>query len=80
MTWDGKERREGMSNDWIERDRLLSEVHSDVKHIVQWAKEHHEDDDRRFKIVGDRVSWIEKIAYTGLGGISLLIIILKMVK
>jgi len=80
MTWDGKERRKKMTNDWIERDRLLSEVHSDMKHMLAWAKEHNEDDDKRFKIVGDRVTWIEKMVYTGMGGISLLIIVLRIIK
>lgn len=78
MTWDRVERRK-MEKDWIERDRLLSEVHSDVRHMVAWSKEHDEDDDKRFKIVGDRVSWIEKTVYIGIGGLSLLMVVLKLV-
>jgi hypothetical protein len=79
MTWDGEERRRGVSNDWIERDRLLSEVHSDMKHMLAWAKEHNDDDNTRFKIVGDRVTGIEKMVWGAVGGLGLLTIILKFI-
>jgi len=76
--WSGKERRK-LSNDWIERDRLLSEVHTDMKHLVEWAKSHDKSDNEKFKVIGDRVSWIEKVAYTGIGGIVVLNVVLKLI-
>ena len=76
-TWDGRERRK-MDRDWVERDRLLSEVHSDVKHMVEWAKTHDSSDNNRFKTINDRVSVIEKVAYAGIGGLAMLNIFLKI--
>jgi len=77
--WDGRTERRKMSEDWIERDRLLSEVHSDMKHLLEWAKTHDNSDNTRFKAIGDRVSWVEKIAYVGIGGLAVLNIFLKLV-
>lgn len=76
--WDGVERRK-VDKDWIERDRLLSEVHSDIKHMVVWAKEHTEEDNKRFGMVDKRVNWLEKTMWLGIGGLSLLIIIVKLI-
>lgn len=77
--WDGKERR-GVSNDWIERDRLLSEVHSDCKHIVQWAKDHTSDDEKRFEKVNKDIDNGKKIVYGGLGAFALIEFIMKFLK
>jgi hypothetical protein len=68
-----------MDRDWVERDRLLSEVHSDVKHMVEWAKSHDQSDNNRFKAIGERVSWVEKVAYLGIGGLAVLNIVLKVI-
>lgn len=68
-----------MDRDWLERDRMLSEIHSDVKHITEWARKHDQSDNDKFKSIGDRVSWIEKMAYGGIGGLALLNIILKVI-
>ena len=68
-----------MNNDWIERDRLLSEVHADMKHLVEWAKSHDKSDNEKFKLIGDRVTWIEKVAYTGIGGLVVLNVFLKLI-
>lgn len=76
--WDGTERRK-MDRDWIERDRLLSETHSDVRHLVMWSKEHTDDDNKRFKLMADRILWIEKTVYTAVGAVSLLMIVLKLI-
>lgn len=78
MTWDGKERR-GMDKDWLERDRILSEVHSDVKHLVDWCKSHEYSDNERFKLANIRIGWIEKVAYVGIGGLGVLSVILKLI-
>ena len=77
--WSGKERRQ-LNNDWIERDRLLSEVHTDMKHLVEWAKTHDRSDNEKFKVIGDRVSWIEKVAYTGIGGLAVLHVLFRLIK
>jgi hypothetical protein len=64
--WDGKERRL-MNQDQINRDRLLSEVHSDIKHLLKWADEHTKDDEKRFKEVDTRMKMAEKVIYGALG-------------
>jgi len=76
--WDGNERR-AMDKDWLERDRMLSEIHTNMKHMTEWAKSHDQSDNDRFKIANSRVAWIEKIAYMGIGGLAVLQIILKVV-
>ena len=76
--WDGKERR-NLDRDWVERDRLLTEVHSDMKHLVDWAKSHDKSDNDRFKVANTRISWIEKVAYLGIGGLGVLSVILKLI-
>jgi len=77
--WDGKERR-NMESDWLSRDRMLSEIHSDVKHLSNWAREHDQSDNNRFEMVNKRVSWIEKVAYMGIGGLAILNILIKLIK
>lgn len=66
MEWDGKERR-AMNQDQVNRDRLLSEVHSDIKHLLKWADEHTKEDQERFKEVESRIKVGEKIVYGALG-------------
>ena len=79
MEWNGEERR-NMERDWVERDRLLTEVHSDMRHLVEWAKTHDKSDNDRFLLVNTKVSWVEKIAYMGIGGLGILSIVLKLIK
>lgn len=67
LNWDGKERRQRMSQDQIERDRLLTEVHSDIKHIVTWSKKHDVDDDTRFEKLDGRLKWAERMCYGAIG-------------
>ena len=76
--WDEKDRR-SMNQDQIERDRLLTEVHANMLHIVDWTKRHEEYDNQRFLIANSRISWVEKITYIGIGGLGVLSIILKMI-
>ena len=77
--WNGIERRK-LDRDWVERDRLLTEVHSDVKHMVEWSKSHDQSDNDRFKIANARISWVEKIAYLGIGGLAMLQILIRIFK
>jgi hypothetical protein len=65
--WDRKERRVSMNQDQIDRDRLLSEVHANTKHIVTWAEKHDADDTGRFEKMDDRIRWTEKVLYGALG-------------
>ena len=76
MVWDGTERRH------VElelRDKII-ETHTDVKHLVEWAKTHDKSDNDRFEAAFKRITWVEKTAYLGIGGLSVLSIILKMIK
>lgn len=56
-----------MDRDWVERDRLLTEVHSNVSHLVTWAKEHTAEDDTRFKEVKADIELGKKVLYGALG-------------
>jgi len=77
--WDGSERRKNVDKDWLERDRMLSEIHTDMKHLTDWAKSHDQSDNNRFQIVEKRITWIEKTVWVGIGGLSLIMIVLKLV-
>lgn len=85
MAWDGKDRREGQ--DWIERDRLLSEVHSDIKHVIEWTKTHTKmDDDRhgdnlnKFDKINASVAFHSKIIYGALGIVGFIEVVSKFLK
>lgn len=77
--WDGIERR-GMDRDWVERDRMLTEVHSDMKHMVRWAEDHTKDDDTRFAVVTKDIDAGKKIVWSGIGIIITLEVMLKFFK
>lgn len=77
--WDGIERR-AVDRDWVERDRLLSEVHSDVKHIAEWAKKHDEDDTKRFALINKEIESGKKVLWGGVGIIAFLELFSKFFK
>lgn len=79
MAWDGEERR-SLDKDWVERDRLLSEVHANVGHLVDWAKTHDKEDKDRFGLANARISWLEKVVYLGIGGLAMLNILVSIIK
>lgn len=87
MVWDGIERRkgdrrkmgQGVDRDWLERDRLITEIHGHTLHMMEWAKKHDESDTARFKLVNDKVSVVERIAYLGIGGLAVLNVLLVIV-
>ena len=54
----GDEDRRGMNKDWIERDRLLSKIDSNVDQIVLWSKTHETKDDATFKEIKKRIFWL----------------------
>ena len=72
MTWDGKEERRKMSDDWIKRDRILSEVHADVKHLIVKLEDHVKQDDKIQGEIKRDLMFHQKIVY-GLVGVFLFI-------
>lgn len=54
-----------MNQDQIERDRMLTEVHTNMDHLVQWTKTHDLADDTRFREINKKLFW---------GAIALLIV------
>ena len=78
MAWDGKDRRH-MNQDQIDRDRMLTEVHTDVRHIVLWSKAHDEKDDDRFDSIQKKVDWTMKICYMGIGALAVINTLLKFI-
>ena len=77
--YEGDDRRK-MNSDWIERDRLLSEVHSDVKHIAEWAKKHDGEDIFRFAIVTKEIEVGKKVLWGGIGIMAFIEIVTKFFK
>ena len=69
-----------MNQDQVERDRLLTEVHADVKHIVDWSKKHDLNDDARFKKITDEVDWIRRIIYGCVGVFIFVEFMVKVIK
>ena len=51
MSWDGKTERRTMSRDWIERDRLLSEIHANTRDLPKKLEDHQAWDNKRFFIL-----------------------------
>ena len=64
--WDGKERRH-MTPGEVERDRLLTEVHSDIKHLVKSFDNHLVEDQSNFKSIREGQKFLERIVYGALG-------------
>ena len=77
MPWDGKENRKLMNQDQIDRDRLLTEVHANVKQIVVWAEKHDKLDTERFSEVKKQIGWMQKVLFMGLGAWTFFITLLK---
>ena len=69
-----------MNQDQIERDRLLTEVHTNVKNMVEWSKKHDIHDDQRFVKVDSDIEWLKRLAGIGIGAILTINIILKLIK
>lgn len=46
-----------MSDEYQNRDHLLGEIHSDVKNIAGWCKDHKNDDERRFKEINSKLMY-----------------------
>jgi len=79
MDYEGQERRK-VDRDWLERDRMLSEIHTDVKYVMKWIDEHDRADDKRFDKISGRISIIEKVCYCGIGGFAIIELFFKFLK
>ena len=86
MTGEGKDRRK-VDKDWIERDRLLTEIHTSVKHMAtEMGKQsasfdiHVINDSVQFKSLKKRIFWLTMavvvIGFT-IGGPSLAFMFVK---
>ena len=51
----------------VERDRLLTEVHSDIKHLVKSFDNHLVEDQSNFKSIREGQKFLERIVYGALG-------------
>ena len=49
------------------RDIIIAEMHSDLRHMVEWTKAHDLKDDKRFQKLDDDNQWRDKVIYGGLG-------------
>lgn len=59
-----------MNQDQIDRDRLLTETHSNVKHIAEWCEGHDDKDDKRFEKVNHEIESGKKLVWGGVGVIA----------
>lgn len=77
--WNGKDRRL-MNQDQIERDRLLTEVHSDMKHLVSWSQKHDKNDDDRFEAISHDIEWGKKIIWMAVGIVIFIEFMSRLIK
>ena len=69
-----------MSPSDVERDRLLTEVHSDIKHLVKWTEAHAMDDKENFRELRKSQEFIKKVVYGGIGVIAFIEFISRFIK
>ena len=84
--WDKKERRD-VDRDWIERDRLLTEIANDTKHIKETVGKqsasfdiHVLNDSVEFKSIKKRIFYLTMAVFAlsiVIGGPSLAIMFIK---
>lgn len=79
MTWDGTERR-NMDRDAVERDRLLTELHADMKYLVKTMDAHVLLDEKRFEEVRDKIEFHQKMVYGFIGIIGFVEVLLRFTK
>lgn len=75
--WDGKERRisYGLDPDTLVK---ITEMHSDVHHLVENFKTHINDDNRNFTSLKNSIDLIQKIVWMAIGGIVLIQFLLPL--
>ena len=71
-----EERRKGDS----EMRDMLVEVHTDMKHLIEWNKAHKLEDDNRHKELKNEISWHSRILYGLLGAFALVEVLMKWSK
>lgn len=74
MTWDGNERRrsDGSMITMLARieERLIAHTNKVEKHITE--------DEKQFGDIKRDIGWLQKVVYTGLGGLAVIQFILRM--
>lgn len=73
MTWDGKERRNGLSD-----HDLLQQIANDVKHIREWNSGHQKEDDERYKEHQSEHKNYNRVLWLGGGVLLAFQVILKL--
>ncbi len=74
--WDGRERRNGDGED----HDLLINIASDVKHMVNWSRDHNILDEARYLENKKEIDFLRKIAYGGIGVFVVLEFLAKFIK
>ena len=69
-----------MNQDEINRDRILSAVHTNTEHIMKWMEKHDEEDRVRFGSIESRIKWAEKVLYGAVGIFLFIELAIKMFK
>lgn len=69
-----------MSQDQRERDRLLTETHTNVAHMVKWSEAHDLIDTKRFGDVNKEMDFLKKLAYGCIGIVAFIEFFTKIIK
>lgn len=74
--WDGADRRANTQKD----HDLLIEIHSLMKHVVEWQKDHEIRDNQRFDKMDKSIEIGKRILYGGMGIFIFIEFISKLLK
>lgn len=69
-----------MSQSEIDRDRMITEMHSDLKHLVKNFDAHTVQDDTRQKEITGKIEFHQKIIYCGIGVIAFIEFFSRVIK
>ena len=58
---------------------LLLNIANDTRHMREWTKTHESHDDERFKRQGEKIDFLTKSIYLGIGGLIVAEFVLKAV-
>lgn len=70
-----EERRKSLMNE-AERD-LLIRIDQNLENHINNMENHIKDDRSNFKSVNERIGWLQKIVFMGLGALALLKLFIK---
>lgn len=79
MDYQGDEKRKDNMFNKDFYDKMM-EMHSNVKHIVEWSEDHDEQDDARFIEANKKIDLNMKFMYMAMGGLLAVQIIVRMIK